>query len=306
MGNSCSTKSKHSIYKYTGWWFGTFFIFLWIVIPTDFDFFRGVETANQYIYIIYILYYICIYIIYIYILYIAFSFDNPFWSCINVTPLFQVVLHLWWCNISRIFHSNHMWVCDSLHLPMVFRFGCQPKTLWWRKWSWCWQTDPHEIQRCRQSLGPQVLVQVAMVTPVQQHERCLPPRRLPRNGRNEIGPPCPTLCEQRSLGTSAEFRSTVEIRLWAAHESLCQEEMPWSQLRMLDPSMFGWFNANYRWYHIIGVILIYVDPNQYPCTWNGCFSTPQLGLSVNGLYNQNWWLFSIGKWWFIHGFRATI
>ena len=105
------------------------------------------------------------------------------------------------------------------------------------KWSWCWQTDPHEIQRCRQSLGPQVLVQVAMVTPVQQHERCLPPRRLPRNGRNEIGPPCPTLCEQRSLGTSAEFRSTVEISLWAAHESPCQEEMPWSQQAR---GLLGW------------------------------------------------------------------
>jgi hypothetical protein len=212
MGNSCSTKSKHGIYKYTGWWFGTFFIFsgnsysnwLWY-------FSEGLKPPTS-IYILFIYYIIYVYIIYIYILYRFFQLTTPF-EAASMWRHFSKLYYIYDdVDISRIIHSNHMWICDSLHLPMVFRFGCQPETLWWI----------------------------------------------------------------------------------------------WLRIRMLDPSMFGWFNANYCWYHIIGVILIYADPNQYPCTWNGCFSTSQLGLSVNGLYNQNWWLFSIGKWRFIRGFRATV
>ena len=64
---------------YTGWWFGTCFIFpnSWDDDPIWLVFFRGVETTNQiisiyndiYIYIIILYYTILYYIIYIFILY---------------------------------------------------------------------------------------------------------------------------------------------------------------------------------------------------------------------------------------------
>ena len=54
---SCVLGSIRLSPKYTGWWFGTFFIFPYIGNnnPSLLMFFRGVETTNQYIHI-----YICI------------------------------------------------------------------------------------------------------------------------------------------------------------------------------------------------------------------------------------------------------
>ena len=50
---SCVLGSIRLSPKYTGWWFGTFFIFPYIGNnnPSLLIFFRGVETTNQYIYI---------------------------------------------------------------------------------------------------------------------------------------------------------------------------------------------------------------------------------------------------------------
>ena len=49
---SCVLGSIRLSPKYTGWWFGTFFIFpyIWNNNPSLLIFFRGVETTNQYIY----------------------------------------------------------------------------------------------------------------------------------------------------------------------------------------------------------------------------------------------------------------
>ena len=48
----CKIETTHA-HIYTGWWFGTFFIFpnSWDDTPIWLIFFRGVETTNQYIYI---------------------------------------------------------------------------------------------------------------------------------------------------------------------------------------------------------------------------------------------------------------
>ena len=47
----CKIETTHA-HIYTGWWFGTFFIFpnSWDDTPIWLIFFRGVETTNQYIY----------------------------------------------------------------------------------------------------------------------------------------------------------------------------------------------------------------------------------------------------------------
>ena len=89
--------TNHQTYTYTGWWFGTFFIFPYIGDnhPKWLIFFRGVETTNQYIMNIN-LYHICYCMIY-----------NR-WSE-------HVIFHSWW-----IWYIDHISYINLHHNCPVF------------------------------------------------------------------------------------------------------------------------------------------------------------------------------------------